>query len=126
MASRPQKEWQALRQMPVADSGTDTPHNVQGDPDVGSQHATQWVWDTASMTWVRMLQASDPAAAAVHDMRFDFSGSDLIYLGKHLSNGAATSDTGWKISKYTWQSGVPTRIQGPLTGSWDNRASLSW
>jgi hypothetical protein len=125
-ASTPFKEWQTLRQLPVADGGTDTPHNVQGDSSVGSQHVTQWVWDPIGLAWVRMTQPGAESAAPHFDQRLDFTSGDLDYLGKHATNGASQSDSAWLIWKFTWASGNCTRIQGPLTGAWTNRASLSW
>jgi hypothetical protein len=61
-----------------------------------------------------------------HDQRLEYSSGDLIYLGKNTTHKALTSATTWEIWKYTWSSGDCTRIEGPLTGAWDNRASLSW
>ncbi|OGC77510.1 MAG: hypothetical protein A2Z27_02825 [candidate division Zixibacteria bacterium RBG_16_50_21] len=57
---------------------------------------------------------------------YDYSGSDLIYLGRHLSVTAAEADTAWWIWKYTYGSGLVTRKQGPLVGAWTGRVGLGW
>lgn len=59
--------------------------------------------------------------------RFDYVSGDLIYKGFHEIIGASTSDKNWRIFKYTWDAeGNPTMIEGPVIGSWDDRASLGW
>ena len=58
--------------------------------------------------------------------RFDFTTGDLDYMGKHKNQNAPTSDSDWIVWKFTWSSSLPTVIKGPLSGSWDNRASLLW
>lgn len=60
------------------------------------------------------------------DTRMEYSSGDLIYRGLHATHKAATSDTSWLIFKYTWSGEDLVRIEGPLSGSWDNRASLAW
>ena len=60
------------------------------------------------------------------DRRFEWSSGDLAYKGLHLNRGASESDPGWYIWKYTWSNGNPIRIEGPIMGEWNNRASLSW
>ena len=61
-----------------------------------------------------------------NDLRLAWSGSDLIYVGKHMSHKAATSDAEWFVWKLTWTSGDLTRSEGPLVGDWDSCASLGW
>ena len=59
-------------------------------------------------------------------IKIEYSDGDLIYLGKHHIHRAATNDSGWSISKFTWSGGNIIRDEGPLKGAWDNRASLNW
>ena len=61
------------------------------------------------------------------DKRLAYSGDDLVYMGNSLIHKASTS-TGnlWFIWKYSYTVGVLTRIEGPLTGNWDDRATLNW
>jgi hypothetical protein len=61
-----------------------------------------------------------------HDQRMAYNTGQLIYFGKNLTHKAATDATTWNIWKYTWDGSDCTRIEGPLVGSWDNRASLAW
>lgn len=77
---------------------------------------------------IKVMDAGPSTDESIYwpELRFDFTTGDLDYLGKHYSSGAATSDGGWLVWKFTWSSSLPTRIQGPIVGSWDNRASLSW
>lgn len=59
------------------------------------------------------------------DIRFDPDDSTPTYIGLHVTNGVATSDTNWKILKFTYSGSNVTRIQTAY-GAWDNRATLSW
>ena len=52
------------------------------------------------------------------DIRFDPDSASPDYIGLHLTNGADTSDSNWKIYKFS-----DTRIQF-IYGAWDNRVSL--
>ena len=58
--------------------------------------------------------------------RLDYTSGDLDYKGLHENNKANTDDGNWRIWKYTWSGDNPVLIEGPLSGSWDNRASLEW
>ncbi len=59
--------------------------------------------------------------------RFEYSDGDMIYKGGHETLGAATSDSNWRVWKYTWDvDSNPTLIEGPIIGAWDDRASLGW
>ena len=63
------------------------------------------------------------------DQRFAYDGSDnLIYLGRSIVPIASTSSGGlWWVWKYSYDgSDNLTRIQGPESGNWDDRASLTW
>lgn len=57
-------------------------------------------------------------------MRAEYSGADLIYLGKAIA-GRATSASAWVIHKYTYASGLPT-VKQTAYGAWDDRASLTY
>jgi len=48
------------------------------------------------------------------------------YIGCHYSEKAPTSDADWSVWKFTWVGSDCTKIEGPLSGAWDNRATLSW
>lgn len=48
-----------------------------------------------------------------------------IYIGES-DQGTATSSTSWTIKKIVWASGLPTSIKTSTSGSWDNRASLTY
>lgn len=52
--------------------------------------------------------------------------TQLDYMGLHILPDAATTDPNWHILKYTWDGSEVSRIQGPLVGSWDDRAALGW
>jgi hypothetical protein len=59
--------------------------------------------------------------------KFDFTSGNLDYLGQNLRVKAADGDNDWLIWKYNWDAGGdPDNIQGPLCGSWTNRATLDW
>jgi len=58
------------------------------------------------------------------DIRFDADDSAPTYIGLNVTNDASTStDTGWKVYKFTYSGSNVTRIQLAY-GAWDNRASL--
>ena len=101
------------------------------------------VWDSDSVSWVRMVQpdlsvnADDLtvtmadvekllAANYWKDARYEWSSGDLIYKGLHTTHKAATSDTNWYVWKFTWSGSDLERKEGPLTGSWDGKAALAW
>ena len=56
------------------------------------------------------------------DIRFDADDSTPTYIGLHVTNGAATSETDWKLLKFTYSGTAVTRVQTAYN-SWDNRAS---
>lgn len=116
-----------------------TPIGLKADETTRSLRVNLWVWDAGTLAWVKMTQ---PALEADVDnlealekgnywkeTRYDYDGADqVIYEGRNTTHKAATSDTDWEIWKQTWSAapGNLTRRQGPLTGSWDGRAALSW
>lgn len=57
------------------------------------------------------------------DIRYDADDAAPDYVGLHPTNGAATSDSGWKIYKFTYVGGAVTRIQLAY-GTWDGRVAL--
>lgn len=60
------------------------------------------------------------------DRRFAYTSGQLNYIGRHPNSNVPTSNPHWLIWKVTWSGNNITRIQGPLEGKWDNRASLAW
>jgi hypothetical protein len=62
--------------------------------------------------------------------RFDYHPefpNKIEYYGVHLKYNATTTDTGWHIFKYKYDgTGRRTFIQGPLTGAWSEKGSLTW
>ncbi len=57
------------------------------------------------------------------DIRFDADDTAPDYIGLHPTNGAATTDSGWKIYKFTYVGVGVTRIQLAY-GTWDGRVAL--
>jgi len=103
-----------------------------GARDVGALHVSNYVWDTNTLSNVRMTQPLD--AAGIEDIdaaskgvfweetRIEWSGENPIYIGYNDTLGAATSDTDWQVKKITYSGDNPTRIQIQIT-SWDLRAA---
>jgi len=60
------------------------------------------------------------------DQRFDFTSGNMDYKGLNPVHNEATDAVTWYIFKYTWDGTDCTRIEGPLVGSWDGRATLAW
>jgi len=61
------------------------------------------------------------------DQRMDYTSGDLDYRGITEAHKASEGASVWWIWKYTWDAGSNcTRIEGPLLGSWTDRASLAW
>lgn len=61
------------------------------------------------------------------ERRYDYTSGNIDYIGKHVTVGAVTSDDAWNVWKFTYDGdGNMTRMQGPLIGTWDDRAALSW
>ena len=58
-----------------------------------------------------------------YDQRFDMTSGNIDYIGRSLTH--KSSDM--LIWKYSFDaSDNITRIEGPLMGTWANRASLDW
>ena len=57
--------------------------------------------------------------------KFDYNGTVLVYIGRHPTEGAATSIIGWFIWKYIYANELVIDIE-LREGIWDDRASLSW
>lgn len=57
------------------------------------------------------------------DIRFDADDSAPTYIGLHVTNGAATTDPGWKLYKFSYSGSNVTRIQLAY-GAWDSRGGL--
>lgn len=60
------------------------------------------------------------------DQRLEYTSGLVDYIGRHHQHKAPTSNENWAIWKFTWTGSDCIRIEGPLTGAWDNRASLAW
>lgn len=60
------------------------------------------------------------------EQRLDYAGgSNLIYLGKHKTKSVSESETGWYITKFTYDgSGNLTSSTGPVIGKWSERTNL--
>lgn len=63
-----------------------------------------------------------------HDIRIAYDSSgNLLYRGVNEIHNASSTAATWEIWKYTYDSSNRvTRVEGPLSGSWDGRASLTW
>ena len=76
---------------------------------------------------IRDLKSIIGLDAYWRDVRLEYSDGNLIYRAANYFHDALTTDTNWEIWKYTWDiSENLTRIEGPLPGSWDDRAALNW
>ena len=58
--------------------------------------------------------------------RFNYSGNNVDYIGRHTDHDAATTDKAWVIRKLIYSGNDLVRIEGPLMGAWDDRAALGW
>ena len=60
--------------------------------------------------------------------KFAYDVSDnLEYIGCHAVGDALTSDSNWAVWKFTYDgSDNLTDIEGPITGIYDDRATLDW
>ena len=123
------------------DQDTDEIKPLDMEDITGGLAVIQYVWNTTTLQWEKMVQPmiyADDLTVEMGDIekllaanywkeqRYEFSGNNPIYKGLHTTIGAATSNTNWYIWKFTFTGNNPTRIQGPIVGSWDNRASLGW
>lgn len=106
----------------------DTPTDLTVPDELDALKVVLYVWDPDSLDYVRMRQPQiSPLADDLPlDTRMEYSGENIIYKGIHATHDAVTSNTSWLVWKFTWSGGNLIRIEGPLEGSWDNRASLGW
>lgn len=59
--------------------------------------------------------------------KFAYDASDnLEYIGFNSSPDDPTSASTWVVWKFAYTGTTLTEIQGPITGIWDNRATLDW
>ena len=50
---------------------------------------------------------------------------NIIYIGRHKTPKASTSEGGWYIEKLTYDSDDdPINVKGPEIGVWDKRTTL--
>lgn len=106
----------------------ETPTDIHGDTSAKAMYVALKVWNPDSLAWERMRQPQiAPLADSLPlDTRMEYTDGQINYKGIHGTHKAATSDTAWLIWKYSWTGTDITRIEGPLEGAWDNRASLGW
>lgn len=120
----------------VDDADGETPVRVKMDATSQSLRVNLWVWDTGTLSWVKMQQPSlDTDLANIEsleagtywkDQRYDYTSGNLDYKGQNTTHKEATNAETWYIQKYTWMGDNVVRIEGPLVGAWDDRASLAW
>lgn len=59
-----------------------------------------------------------------NSIRYDYDQDGrVIYKGEHTDYNAATSDTNWTITRYTYTAGGQVESIAIRTTSWDDRAS---
>jgi len=58
--------------------------------------------------------------------RYSYALGKLEYKGTNSSINPSTSALDWTIVKYSYFGNDLVMEQGPLVGSWDDRASLAW
>jgi hypothetical protein len=117
-------------------------------------HTNQYVWDTATLSWIKQVQNSSTGTSAdvnitntsipvsqngawtvttlptLYSKRYDQVSDVLAYLGD-ASVGSATSGSVWRIQKLVFTTGGSVTItfadgNTNFDNVWDNRASLSY
>ena len=58
--------------------------------------------------------------------RYSYLSGKMNYKGTHNTINPMTSDPNWAIFKYSYTGNDLVLEQGPIVGSWDDRASLAW
>lgn len=137
------RETHGIQPIGVRDAESIDTHMPRIDLDKYTLRVGLFVWDSDSGTWEKMEQPSIDlyaddltvsmgdvekllATSYWKDQRMDYLAGKLVYKGLNTAHGISTSDDSWYIQKYTWSAGTMTRIEGPLVGSWDDRATLGW
>lgn len=109
--------------------------NLLGEKDIQGLRVVPFVWDTSTLTNVRMTQPAgagdlvdiELATQGIYwaEERIEYNSSgDAEYVGGNPTLGASVSGTGWFVQKYTYTSGDVTRIQIQET-PWSER-TLGW
>lgn len=117
-------------------------------------HTNQYVWDTATLSWIKQVQSSSTGTSAdvnitntsipvtqngswtvttlptLYSKRYDQVSDVLAYLGD-ASVGSATSGSVWRIQKLVFTTAGSVTItfadgNTNFDNVWDNRASLSY
>jgi hypothetical protein len=75
---------------------------------------------------IRSLKDIINLGAYWRDVRMEYSSNNIIYRGGNHFHNESTATENWEVWKYTWSGDDLLRIEGPLPGAWDDRATLSW
>lgn len=75
------------------------------------------------MAKIKTLNTLQHESVMGHDIRFDPSDAQPIYIGINQTNNEDTTAVNWVIYKFTYTGSDATRIQ-KASGSWDSRATL--
>lgn len=120
------------------DKDTDVAVVVGLDKTTRSVNTNNRVWDTNTLTWVRMEQPTilaDNLTVSMGDVekllasrywlnvQYDYDGSgNCVYIGKNIDLSANDGDTDWYITQFSWSGGNCVQKRERIT-SWTNRAS---
>ena len=59
--------------------------------------------------------------------KYDYSGgANIIYIGRNAERESSDSDVTWAVWKLSYSGDNITSSEGPITGSWTDRADLDW
>jgi hypothetical protein len=122
------------------DKDTDVAVVVGLDKTTRSVNTNNRVWDTDTLTWVRMEQPAielsvgdltvtmgdvEKLLASRYwlNVQYDYDGSgNCIYVGKNTDLSANDGDTDWYIARFDWSNGNCVQKRERIT-SWTSRAS---
>ena len=60
------------------------------------------------------------------DQQIEYSSGLPVYVGRHYRSGRPDGDENWAVWKFTYSGVDVTRLEGPIVGTWTDRATLGW
>lgn len=106
--------------------GTLAPWLLVPDPDRGANLLADPTSDAGAHARLDVLANHLSIQAQDHEERFAYTIDNLPEYVGESSVGADPAQAVWKITKITWENGLPVRKQVLNNVSWANRATAAW
>lgn len=106
--------------------GTLAPWLLVPDPDRGANLLADPVSDKGAHNRLDTVASHLAIQALDHEERFSYNAESLPEYVGEANVGADPAQNVWKITKITWENGLPVRKQVLNNIAWTNRATAAW